>query len=147
MKSILIVILLSPLICFSQGNIEKGVNTIHVADVSFNQVVDRLLDAGYYIEKIDSNFQTIKTEFKNGGVKNKLNKFRLFIRVKDSLAIITGQFYNTYLLGTKLFGVEQTIENSTNPIANKSGNQKSCFNEMNTFAMSFNKPTTYSISK
>jgi hypothetical protein len=67
---------------------QKGDNTIHVKVVDFRKVVTAVLDAGYVIEKIDSNYQTLTTEPKNykpgkGGL------IRLAIRVKDSTAIIT----------------------------------------------------------
>ena len=102
---------------------------------------------GYSFEKIDSNYQRIKTEFKTDEGKNKWMKLRLFIRVKDSTAIITGEWYNTMFIGSKLLGIEQTIENSTDKIENTIGNPKNCFNEMNKFALLFNKPVEYSIVK
>jgi hypothetical protein len=74
-------------------------------------------------------------------------KHQLYVRIKDSTAILTGQWYSTMHIGTKFLGVEQTIENNTYRIKNTSGAEKSCFNEMNSFALSFKKPVEYLIIK
>lgn len=140
MKSLLLCLLI-PCLCISQP---KGTNTIKIIGVTFNQVVNGLLDAAYTLEKIDSNYQTIKTEFRDGTGKNKWMKLRLLIRVKDSVAIITGQWYNSMLIGHKVFGQDQTIETATSKIEYTFGNPKNCFNEMNAFALTFNKPVEYS---
>lgn len=145
MRTLLIILLLFPLFSFSQSKIEKGTNTINVIGITFKQAAESLLDAGFYIEKTDSIFQTIKTEFKTGTGKNKWMKLRLFVRVKDSTAIITGQWYNSIFIGSKLFGIEQTIENNTSKIKYSSGNEKNCFMEMNSFALSFKRQTQYLI--
>ena len=137
------IFLLFPLFALSQQKIPKKTNTIEVKGVSFKEVANSLLDAGYAFEKTDSNFQTIKTEFKDGVGKNKWMKLRLMTRVKDSTATITGEWYNTMFIGAKLLGVDQTIENSTYKIEYTSGNPKNCFLEMNAFANSFKKAITY----
>lgn len=129
---LIIVILLLPLLAISQN---KGDNTIVVKGVGFMQVCSALIDAGYIIDKKDNDLQTVKTELKSGQDKNKWMKLLLNIRVKDSAAIITGQWYNT--LG------DDPIETNTYKIENTSGNPKSCFKEMKTFALSFKKPVEY----
>lgn len=130
---------------YSQNlTIPKGTNTIKVIGVNFKDIANSLLDAGYSFEKIDSNYNTIKTDFKTGKDKGKYTKLRLLIRVKDSTAIVTGEWYNAMLIGSRLFGVEQTIENNTEKIEYTYGNPKNLFNEMNTFALSFKKPVEYS---
>lgn len=135
--------LLIPIFGLSQEKIPKNANAIEVKGVSFRQVADGLLDAGYTLERTDSSFQTIKTEFKTGIGKNKWMKLRLMIRVKDTTATITGEWYNTMFIGSKLLGVEQTIDNSTYKIEYTSGNPKNCFTEMNNFALSLHKPILY----
>lgn len=122
---------------------KKGDNAMVVKGVSLNESVHALLDAGFVLEKTDSNFQTITTDFKDGTGKNKWMKYRLHIRIKDSKAIIKGDWYNTLFIGNKVFGQEQTIENNVSKIENTSGNPKNCFNEMKQFALSFNKPVEY----
>ena len=77
-----------PFSAFSQETIPKKANTIEVSGVTFKEVAMGLLDANYTLEKVDSNFQTIKTEFKNGTNKNKWMKLRILVRMKDSIAII-----------------------------------------------------------
>ena len=67
----------------------KGDNTILVSGVTFKQVVNALLDEGFKIEKIDSNYNTVRTEWKEH-VKYSFNYY-FDIRVKDSTASITGQ--------------------------------------------------------
>ncbi|HEY0750045.1 MAG TPA: hypothetical protein VGD26_02750, partial [Chitinophagaceae bacterium] len=71
--------LLIPIFGLSQEKIPKNANAIEVKGVSFRQVADGLLDAGYTLERTDSSFQTIKTEFKTGIGKNKWMKLRLMI--------------------------------------------------------------------
>lgn len=137
------IFLFFPIASLSQQAIPKKTNTIEVKGVSFREVANSLLDAGYTLEKTDSNFQTIKTDFKDGTGKNKWMKLRLITRIKDSTAIITGEWYNAMFIGGKLLGVEQTIENSTYKIEYTSGNPKNCFIEMNAFAISFKKEITY----
>lgn len=137
--------LLFPIVALFQQSIPKKANTIEVKGVSFKEVANGLLDAGYSFEKVDSNFQTIKTEFKEGTGKNKWMKLRLITRVKDSTVIITGEWYNTMFIGSKLLGVEQTVENSTYKIEYTSGNPKNCFMEMNSFALSLKKEMLYLI--
>lgn len=141
MKAIVVFILLVPILAYSQG---KGDNTVIVKGVGFLQVCNALLDAGFIIDKKDDGLQTAKTEFKTGKGKNKWMKLLLTVRVKDSSVIITGQWYNTMGIGSKILGQEQTIENSTYKIENTSGNPKACFKEMKNFALSLNKPVEYS---
>jgi len=143
MKVVLSLILFMPIICLSQ--IPKRANTIIIKGPTFKEVATALLDAGYTIEKSDSSLQTIKTEWKDGTGKDKLVRLRLYARIKDSSAIIRGEYYPPGPIGTKFLGQEQTIENSTYKIENTSGLPKNSFNEMNDFALSFKKPVEYII--
>ncbi len=145
LKYVLIFFFLLPLIAFSQQKIPKKSNAIEIEGLTFKEVANALLDAGYNFDKIDSNFQTIKTEFKVGKDVNKWMKIRLYVRVKDSIAIISGEWYNTMFVGNKFLGQEKTIENSTSKIEYTFGNPKNCFLEMDEFAKSFNKNSTYLI--
>lgn len=140
MKTLLFILI--PFISFSQ-KIPKHTNTIKIHDVTFQEVANKLLDAGYTFDKIDSNYKTVKTDFKDGTGKNKNMKIRLMLRIKDSSAIITGEWYGTSFIGNKLFGQEQTAENSTFRIENTWGANKNSFDEMKAFAESFNKPVEY----
>ncbi|MDP4265180.1 MAG: hypothetical protein Q8941_21820 [Bacteroidota bacterium] len=120
---------------------------IAIAGITFKQAATSLLDAGFNLEKIDSNFQTIKTEFKEQSGKLKWLKIRLYVRIKDSTALITGEFLNTVNIGGKLLGTEITPENSTFKIKYSWGNEKDCFIEMDKFARSLGKPVEYSTVK
>lgn len=105
----------------------KGANVIQVSGITFRQVATSLLDFEYSFEKIDSNFQTIRTEFKE--MKDYVMKIQLDIRVKDSVAIIKG----SWISGNTLF----EIQNQKWPA------YKATFKALNDFALSFNKPIEY----
>ena len=132
-----------PLTAISQEKIPKKSNTIEVSGVTFKEVANTLLDLGFTFDKIDSNYQTIKTDFKQGTGKNKWMKFRIMVRVKDSIAIFSGDWYNTMFIGTTILTVRQSLENSIEKIEYKSVNPKNCFLEMNEIAISFKKSVTY----
>jgi len=132
-----------PLTAISQEKIPKRSNTIEVNGVTFKEVANTLLDLGFTFDKIDSNYQTIKTDFKQGTGKNKWMKFRIMVRVKDSIASFSGDWYNTMFIGASILTVRQSLENSIEKIEYKSVNPKNCFLEMNEIAISFKKSITY----
>lgn len=86
-KSILLALLLIAGICHSQA--PKKTNTIIVSKVSRSQVVNILLDNGYYIDKIDTSLGTVRTEPKKYATRGR-GMIVIDIRIKDSAAIITG---------------------------------------------------------
>ena len=141
MKYKILILILSPLLMQAQ---EKKDNLIKVKGVSFSVVVNKLLDEGWNIMKIDSNYQTVTTDFRDGRDKTKWMKLRYYVRVKDSTAFISGNWVNAMLLGQQFFGSEFNMENSTQSIEFTFGNPKNCFIEMQRFALSFNKPIEYS---
>lgn len=112
---------------------QKGDNTIQVKEVSFDVACDNLLNQGFLIDKKDMDLQTVKTEFKSGSGKNKWMKFLLTVRVKDSTAIIKGEWANSLDNERSVFSIQNT-----------NGNPKACFNEMKEFALSFGKKVYYS---
>ncbi len=69
----------------------KKANKITVQAVAFQQICEKLLDMGYKIEKRDPDLQTVRTEMREYD-KSFNAAFKLDIRVKDSVAIITGTF-------------------------------------------------------
>ena len=74
-------------ICHAQS---KGDNTIIVKDIVLKEAVNHLLDKGFSIDKIDSNFQTFTTGRKfDGGYFGGTYWFDL--RIKDSDLIIKGK--------------------------------------------------------
>ncbi len=73
---------------FSQ---QKGDKTIIVKGVSFMEVCTNLLDKGYSIDKKDTELQTVKTE-ETQYPKFWNAKYRINVRVKDSVAYISGTF-------------------------------------------------------
>ena len=87
---------LFPILLFAQ-NIPKGTNAIIVKGVIFENVINNILDQGFQIDEIDKDFHTAKTKFKKTNNKEYPYTLQLsfYIRVKDSSAIIIGE----YILG------------------------------------------------
>ena len=140
MKLTLLFLLLS----FISSAQPKKANTIIVKGVQFKEVANALLDAGYEIAKSDSSLGTIKTEYKLGTGELKYVKVSIFVRIKDSVATITGKWYNTIVMNA--FASKFTTEDNESLIVqNTNGGYKLCFQEMNKLALSFNKPVEYLI--
>lgn len=126
-------ILLIPFVSFCQP---KETNTIKVDGVTFREVVNKLLDSNYLIEKIDSNFQTIETvpfdrsefskKYEGGFV---IIKMKLFLRVKDSTLIIKGGKTVDDPLRTSVRRLEEEYQ--------------FMLENMDRFGKSFNKPVEY----
>lgn len=108
-------------------DIPKGANLIKVSGVTFRDAAMSLLDAGFSFEKVDSNFQTLKTEWKD--IKGYSPKIKFEIRVKDSTLIIKGSWQNMNIL----FDIENQ----------KWAAYRVTFSEMNNYALSFRKPVEY----
>lgn len=94
MRRLLIIILfILPAIIFSQT---KKDNLIIVKGISFDTVVNTLLDNGYFIEQKDMKDGTIITKPKpvnyanSGKARYEATTMILYIRVKDSIAKIIG---------------------------------------------------------
>jgi len=141
MKAALLILFVVPLSLFSQ-EIPKGANTIEVRGVSFKEVAKALLEGGYTFEKVDSNFQSIETGFKQSK-KNKKMEMSLYVRIKDSAAIITGKTFDSGVVGSNFLGTQISKEEATFDIEYTNGNFMKVFNEMKVFALSFNKPVQY----
>lgn len=127
MKSICFILL--TLISQVSSGQQKGDNAVLVKGVSFMQVCNSLLDAGYLIDKKDNDLQTVETKFKDGTGKGQLFKYKLLVRVKDSTAIITGHHIHA------LINAMEYTKNTRD--------SKYPFEDMQTFALSFGKPVEY----
>jgi hypothetical protein len=112
--------------CVAQN---KGDNTILVKGVTFDQVVNALLDKGYKIDKLDKDFKTVKTEYCECRPKYSY-QILLNVRVKDSVAAISGKASNR--------NIEIGIENQ------KWGLYKYSFDDMNNLAKSLKGELSYS---
>ncbi len=131
MKKVLVLVMLAPVMVWGQ---KKGVTKIIIDSVSFNEVAEHLLDAGYFIDKSDSAFGTFIT-LPRQTPKQAASKHKLLVRVKDNKAIVTGQFDMTmYISGV------YDISNS----GAKGFPGREAFAAMNKFALSFNRPVEYS---
>lgn len=77
------------------GQVLPNANTIIVKGVGFGQVCNALLDSGYVIDKKDNDLQTVRTESKEYP-KMYNAAYKISVRVKDSVAYITGTFIAPY---------------------------------------------------
>jgi len=111
MKKLLIFLLIVPFFALCQET-PKGVNTISVQPITFDQLVTAILAKNIIIEKKDIQDKTIVTEF----VSDKGFAYRLYIRVNDSSAFITGQLKLTYSMK---FLNATSDPNKTYPIENR----------------------------
>lgn len=87
---IIIIVFTHSIICYCQ-TIPPNANTIIVKNISFMQICNALLDAGYTIEKKDNELQTARTEPK-AYPKYWNGKYRINVRVVDSVAFLSGTF-------------------------------------------------------
>lgn len=106
-------------------DIPKGTNTIKITGVGFREIAVKLIDSGFTFEKIDSNFQTLRTEY------NEVNRYliKYDIRVKDSVATIKGWWTSSNII----FDIEYQ----------KFFPDRNIFAIAKDFALSFGKPVEY----
>lgn len=138
-KLLLIAGLLISLNGMSQKNKE---NTIIAAGVTFRQAVNVLLDNGYIIDKLDSNFYTIKTEYKKF-CPDCLPQILLNIRIKDTFAVIKGTWKSDGgILAKALVGHD--VDEMFFDVMNEKGKvPQMCFKEMDRIAKLLSSNVTY----
>jgi hypothetical protein len=136
---ILLLLLFIPLISFSQN---KNDNVIIAQKVFLKQVVDTLLDHGYLIDRIDSNYNTLKTDYKKL-CSDCVPEIMFNVRIKDSTAYISGKWRsNGGLFGNVLSGNNDYIYFDI--MNEKSKVPKHCFLEMDKIAKLLSSNVTYS---
>jgi hypothetical protein len=145
-QSLIFVCLLIHLSAYSQ-DIPKNADIIIVHSVTFDKVVNSLLDSGYIIEKMDKDFQTLKTEYRKL-CKDCIPEIIFNVRVKDSIATITGKWRST---GNFIGGLSSN-KDADNALIFDIKNEKTkvprmAFQAMKTFALSLNGNVMYLISK
>jgi hypothetical protein len=141
MRQFLILFLFINFVVIVQAqDIPKKANTIIVHGVTLSEVVNQLLDAGYFIDKADTVFNLITTK-ERACKKNKGTFVTYMIRIKDSSAIFKGNCSDH--IGFTLDMVQFAAQDYE--IVYKGGLFKIAFNDMNNLALSFNKPVEYSI--
>lgn len=79
----------------AHSQIPKNCKTIIVKNVGFNEVCNLLLDSGYIIERKDNDIKTLVTEMKPYGKKFNA-AYKINVRIKDSIAYISGYFTAPY---------------------------------------------------
>lgn len=138
-----LLLILLPYILHGQAP-PKRCSLIRVKNVTFKEAVTSLLDAGYFIEKIDSNFLTIRTEPQDYS-KTKGGMISIDIRIKDSTAFITGHCGLTRgdfdSKGGNLMTVRYYYEIENRGM--KGSIMKESFDKLNEFALSFKKEIVY----
>jgi len=144
MKKIILIAFLIPASLFAQT---KGDNTIIIKKISFADVVNGLLDNGYTIQKLDSNYKTVTTDFINCPMDNgKPSTFNIsiYVRVKDSTAFISSKWFSNIGLSRGLFqSSREPGPMDIYPIVYTWGANKHGFMHMNKFAQSLKQPVLY----
>ncbi len=125
--------------CFSQ-DIPKKANTIIIHGLTYQTVIDTLLERNFTIDKRDTALKTLVTNPRT------IKSMTIIVsaRVKDSSVIITGQV--NFNIGITLGGVY--TESSYDEIAytgTMGSLYKKAFMILNNLALSFNKPIEYLI--
>lgn len=131
-------------VCSGQDAIPKKANTIIVKGVAFIEAANKLLDLGYIIETKDNDLQTIKTVPK-AVKKYSTAQMYFHIRVKDSSAIIRATA-GLYKYGT-FTQVNLVYEGQVSYGGMKGSAMRITWDELNAFALSFNKPVEYRIEQ
>jgi hypothetical protein len=129
-------------------NIPKGTNKITVKNISFKQIVKGLRDNGYTIKKLDTNLKIVRTGFLVCHSRSGLLSLSISVRLKDSIAIITGLWYSYTGLSDGLL----TTNHAPRPgdifqVRYSLGDYKETFLQMNKFAQSLKEQIIYSESQ
>lgn len=142
-KILIILMIAAPLMGRGQ-DIPKKANTIIIKGVDFLEAANKLLDAGYPIDKKDNDLQTVVSE------PQVLKKFAtayitISIRIKDSSAHIFGNsaIYTYGKLSPNNLFTEWKVRNA----GMKGSADRVTWDELNAFALSFNKPVEYRIEQ
>lgn len=130
-QNILAIFLIISMASYGQG---KGTNTITISNVSFDQVVNALLDSGLQIKQIDKDFKTIQTKPYGD------YEMSIYVRVKDGTATVTGQFIQARMI----FDIAQYYnEYPTGGGINHNKMMVKTFEWMDNFAKSFHTEVSY----
>ncbi len=115
----------------------KNTERIIIQGVTFKQAINKLLDKGYTIDKIDSTFNTASTVKKS--LDGTRDTYVLNARIKDSALYLTG-YLEWFMFGNKY---EQDIANA----GAKGFSPRNAFKKMDEFAKSFGLPVEYEVKK
>lgn len=127
--------------------IPKNTTTIIVKGVAFDKVVNCLLDSGFVIDKIDKEYQTLKTEYRKL-CKDCIPEILFNVRVKDSVVTISGKWRSDL----NLFGAAETQTGKENAYVFEIKNEKNkvpkeAFKAMNKFALALKGEVQYIVDK
>ncbi len=143
MKKLIVIMCLAGLSASAQP--KKGDNVILMSGVSYSQVINKMLDAGYDIEKSDSIYKTARTNWKNCPMENgkpSMVYLSIGVRVKDTVTMITGRWYSQM----------SNMDGNPKPadiynLEYGGGAKKLLFNELDKFAGSLSPDRSYSVTK
>ena len=146
MKFFLILISLFGSLSIFAQDIPKNANVIIVKGTTFDKVVNSLLDSSFVIDKMDKEYQTLKTEYKKLR-KGFVPEIMLNVRIKDSTATITGKWRSDL----NIFGLNSQKEQESAMIFEikneKSKVPSESFKAMNKFALSLKGQIQYIVEK
>jgi hypothetical protein len=145
MKAFLLAIMILPLLTTTANaqEIPKKTNTITIVDVTFDDVVNKLLDQGYELDKIEKDYGYIKTGFKKVGKENNTLHMSINVRVKDNYAVVTAFFTNEFQKYFTGAALGAAIEDAWQVDYNKSPVGKVVWNALHQFVTSFDKELLY----
>lgn len=142
---ILIVLLIFP--CYLNAQ-EAPLNAIEIEikGITFKELVNRLLDSNYSMNKIDSNFQYVETApIKRAGATG---SFTMKVRVKDSSAFLNGTIRFGDKTDFRANSIGWHLAGSDYPLINSKAWKRKKYNPfkvMNNYALSFGKPISYKV--
>jgi hypothetical protein len=120
---------------FLYGQAAKNSQIIEVKNADFSKIINTLLDQGFMMSRVDSNYKTVRTEFKVCPLENgkpSLVHISFDARIKDGVTIISGRWYS------EIFKFDDPT-----PIKNSRGAEKLAFNNMDSFARSLGEEVAY----
>src|SRR5690349_15420436 len=135
--ALLLLFILSSLTIFSQA--PKGANVIVVKNIGYEELLNALLDKGYFIAKKDNELKIASTERRQLSNIDPSSNFLIRVRVKDSTAYIYGEVNIVY--SSAGFNDEKyvAVENDGMKFSQK----QQAFTKIDEFARGLQKEITY----
>ncbi len=119
--------------------INQDINTIAVKGVTFNQVLTKLRNSGYAIDKLDDHTKTVSTRFSKYASRTASMNISINVHVRDRVAVITGRM--CYNLNNRKDAPPDSSRSME--IRHTFGIYKEAFLQLNNFAKSFDAEIIY----
>jgi len=133
----LLLFILFSLTIFSQA--PKGANVIVVKNIGYDELLNALLDKGYFIDKKDTVLKIASTERKQLSKQDPSSNYLIRVRVKDSTAYISGEVNIVYFTNT--FKDEKYVPAEISQF--KWSPERQVFDKMEEFAKGLQKEIAY----